>query len=174
VEPAGGAAVAAPEGVRSQARRHPLTSQRWALETPQPCQAWHGRELRGPTARSVGSSALGKTMYIGLLKNQFLCNTGAKISLSARPICFLRSNTNGYNPTMGGGTCTSGAFDGGEGTAGLAVGRGRWSRWWQAGKHRQTGALARRRQAMCQSNLPGGEARHGTCRWSVASGGVVR
>jgi hypothetical protein len=32
--PAGGAAAAAPEGVRSHARRHPLTSPWWALETP--------------------------------------------------------------------------------------------------------------------------------------------
>jgi hypothetical protein len=32
--PAGGAAAVAPEGVRSQARRHPLTSPWWALETP--------------------------------------------------------------------------------------------------------------------------------------------
>jgi hypothetical protein len=29
----GGAAAAAPEGVRSQARRHPLTSPWWAMET---------------------------------------------------------------------------------------------------------------------------------------------
>jgi hypothetical protein len=30
----GGAAAAAPDGVRSQARRYPLTSPWWALETP--------------------------------------------------------------------------------------------------------------------------------------------
>jgi hypothetical protein len=58
-------------GVRSQARRHPLTSPWWALETPQPCQAWHGRGLRGLTSRSAGSAALGKAMYIGLLKHMF-------------------------------------------------------------------------------------------------------
>jgi hypothetical protein len=28
-------------------------------------------------------------MYIGLLKKYFLCNTGIKISRSARPICFF-------------------------------------------------------------------------------------
>jgi hypothetical protein len=28
-------------------------------------------------------------MYKGLLKKQFLCNTGTKISRSARPICFF-------------------------------------------------------------------------------------
>jgi hypothetical protein len=47
-------------GGRSQARRHPLTSPWWALETPQPCHAWHGRGLSGPTTRSAGSFAAGK------------------------------------------------------------------------------------------------------------------
>jgi hypothetical protein len=61
-----------------------------------------------------------------------------------------------------------------EGTAGLAVGRGRWSWCLKAGKQRQERALASRRLAMCESNLPGGEARHGTCRWSVAGGGANR
>jgi hypothetical protein len=35
-------------------------------------------------------------------------------------------------------------------------------------------ALARRRPAMYHSSLPGGEARHDTCRWSVASGAATR
>jgi hypothetical protein len=42
-------------------------------------------------------------MYVGLLKKQFLSNTGAKISRSARPICFfvvyyylMRSYTGGW------------------------------------------------------------------------------
>jgi hypothetical protein len=56
----------------------------------------------------------------------------------------------------GGGPCTTEAFDGEEGTAGLAVGGGCWSWWWPTGKQRQERALAGRRLAMCQLNLPGG------------------
>jgi hypothetical protein len=57
---------------------------------------------------------------------------------------------------QGGEACTNEAFDGEEGTAGSAVGGGCWSWWWPAGKQRQKKALISRRQAMCQSNLPGG------------------
>jgi hypothetical protein len=173
--PAGGAAAAVPEGVRSHARRYPLTSQWWALETPQPCQAWHGRGLRGPTARSAGSTAVGKAMYIGLLKKIISVQYRRQdLPLGLSDMFFRSLILLDTILICGGGACTSGAFDGVEGTAGLAVGRGRWSWWWLAGKQRQERALAGRRPALCQSNLTGGEARHSTCRWPVAGGGAAR
>jgi hypothetical protein len=86
--PAGGAAAAAPGALAgpSASPHQPW----WALETPYPCMALHGRGLRGPTARSARSAAVRKAMYRGLLKKQFLCTTaGTKISRSAPPICFF-------------------------------------------------------------------------------------
>jgi hypothetical protein len=41
-------------------------------------------------------------MYVGILHKEILCNTGAKISRSARPICFSWQDTTRYIPTLGG------------------------------------------------------------------------
>jgi hypothetical protein len=45
------------------------------------------------------------------------------------------------------GANNPGEFDGEEGTAGSAVGRGCWSSWWTAGKELQERALASHRPA---------------------------
>jgi hypothetical protein len=81
----------------------------------------------------------------------------------ARPVryVFSHTNTHEYNLSLRGGACTTAAFDGEEGTAGSAAGGGCWSWWWPAGKQRQERALASRRLALCQSNLPEGGGKTG-------------
>jgi hypothetical protein len=87
-------------------------------------------------------------MYIGLLKKVIYVQY-RRHDLPLGPSDMFFRSLILMDTILGGGTCTSGAFDGEEGTAGSAVGRGHWSWWWLAGKQRHERALASRRPALC-------------------------
>jgi hypothetical protein len=114
-------------------------------------------------------------MYIGLSNKSFLCNTGAKIHRSSRPICFfvvryysIQSYFEGVGHIP---------------QERLVARRVRPDQRWGAGVGTRDGqpeSSARKGRSLVVDEpcairaFPWGETRHDTCMWSVASEEAAR